>query len=85
VAAVSRDKLFDAVVAGTWLTAALALETARRDLQARREAHERPGSSEPLLDLIGAVGDLLAAYQGAIAAEAELTSGRRRRRGRRRH
>jgi len=85
MAAVNRDKLFDAVVAGTWLTAALALEAARRDLQARRDSVERPGSSEPLLNVIGAIGDLLAAYQEAIAAEAELTSGRRRRRGRRRH
>ncbi len=82
--ALSPRKVAHAAFAGTWLTAAVLLEMARRDLQTSRGLRERPGTSEPLLDVIAEAGDLLAAFQEAIAAEAYLSTGRRGRRRRRR-
>jgi hypothetical protein len=78
VAQVDRTKLVEAVVAGTWVTAAVAAEAVRRDTP------DSSGTTEPLIDFFAAAADALSAFADVIAGEAFLPSGRPRRPRRRR-
>ncbi|MGH2840082.1 MAG: hypothetical protein ACRDKY_04570 [Solirubrobacteraceae bacterium] len=82
--AAGPHKRFEAAVAGGWLTAAIVVEMARRDRQARLDLRERPGTAQPLLDVLGAAADLVYVCEEAVAMQVQPRGRKGTRRSRRR-